>query len=254
LLPDSQRAFESEEPVLARSSPNKASQFNDQPIPPSAADQVVIGSAAHRGEIPAPPDIFQYSLRTLFIAVAVVALLCKLPDLWHGFWHGFYYHERIKIAELIEQSPEVHSAEYVGFDDDFTENIIVTTIELRDRPDATLRLCHLEDHENGSFRHLYVQQIGDLTFVVGGVYVSDQPNRTTGEPVTSQFWRCDVDIGPDSQLKDVLPFTVSTLDELIERYDELIAYFETWPTAGNRGTIRLPDGTERYYYHGRKQK
>lgn len=194
-------------------------------------------------------DIVQYRLRTLligvavFIGVAVVALLCKLPDLWHAI----YFEERIKIAELIQQTPAVRSAEYV-FDADITENIIVTRIELRERPDAILKLCRLEGHENGSFRHLYVQQIGHLTFVFGGYRVSDRPDSKTGEPVKSRFWQGDVDIGPDSMLRDVLPFTVSTLDELIARYDELIAYFETWPTSGNRGTIRSPDGSERYYY------
>lgn len=179
----------------------------------------------------------------VFIGVAVVALLCKLSDLWHAI----YFEERIKIAELIQQTPAVRSAEYV-FDADITENIIVTRIELRERPDAILKLCRLEGHENGSFRHLYVQQIGHLTFVFGGYRVSDRPDSKTGEPVKSRFWRGDVDIGPDSMLRDVLPFTVSTLDELIARYDELIAYFETWPTSGNRGTIRSPDGSERYYY------
>ncbi len=93
---------------------------------------------AGRGEYAISLDIFQYRLRTLFIGVAVTAMLCKVPDLWHGI----DYQERIKITELIKQSPAIRSAEY-GFDVDIIENIIVTTIELRERPDATLSLCRL---------------------------------------------------------------------------------------------------------------
>lgn len=177
------------------------------------------------------------------MGIAVTALLCKLP----AIWHSIYYGERIKIAELIQQTPAVLSAEY-GFDADITENIIVTRIKLRERPDAILKLCRLEDHENGSFRHLHVQQIGDLILFVGGFRDLDRQNKENGDPVKSDFWQVDVDIGPESEFRDILPFTVSKLDELFARYDELIAYFETWPTLGSPGTIRLPDGRERYYY------
>lgn len=190
-------------------------------------------------------NTFQYVTRAIFIGgcVAVAAMLWLIP----AIWHEIYYQERIKIDELIKQTPAVRSAEYL-FDTDITENIIVTVIELRDRPDATLRLCRLEDHENGSFRHLYVSQIGDLILFVGGYRDSDRPKKENGEPAMWDFAQPSVDIGPDSEFKDILPFTVSTLDELIERYDAIIAYFETWPTSDNRGTIRLPGGDELQYY------
>lgn len=175
-------------------------------------------------------------------------MLCKAPGFFNGLVHECYYQERIRIADVIAQTPEIQSASYHGFDDFPIENIVVTEIELRERPDANLRLCRLEDHENGSFRHLHVQQIGKLNFCVGGFRDSDAPDKKTGKPVKRAFWWSDVDIGPDSKLKDILPFTVSTLDELIERYDEIIAYFETWPSPENRGTIRLSDGSELYYY------
>ncbi len=232
---------------FAEESLSQASQLNGQPIRPKADGQLGVRFAACPGEYAISINIFKYSLRSLSIGVTITAMLCKVPDLWHGI----YYHERIKITELIKRTPAVRSAEYVC-DAELTESILLTTIELRDRPDATLKLCRLEDHENGVFRHLHVRQIGDLIPLVGHWRDSDRPNEKIGEPVRRYSWRPDADIGPDSELKDILPFTVSTLDELIEHYDEILAYFETCQTSGNRGTIRLPDGSE-LDYHVHKQ-
>ena len=38
-----------------------------------------------------------------------------------------------------------------------------------------------------------------------------------------------IDIGPESPLKSILPFTVRNLQELIDRYDELEQIFDNWP-------------------------
>jgi hypothetical protein len=62
------------------------------------------------------------------------------------------------------------------------------------------------------------------------------------------FGRTDVDVGPDTEFIDVLPFTISTVDELLERYDDLHAYFRTWPTKEHRGTHKHSDGIDRFYY------
>jgi hypothetical protein len=70
----------------------------------------------------------------------------------------------------------------------------------------------------------------------------------TEKPVASHFWKNDVDVGPDTEFIDVLPFTISTVDELLERYDDLHAYFRTWPTKEHRGTHKHSDGIDRFYY------
>ena len=36
--------------------------------------------------------------------------------------------------------------------------------------------------------------------------------------------------------------------ELMGRYDDLEAYFETWPTKDNCGTLKHSDGIDHYYY------
>lgn len=180
---------------------------------------------------------------------AVIALLWTLP----AIRHEIYYHERNVIASLIAETPAIRVASYGGFDDGLWENIVVTTIELKNRPSAFLRLCRLEDHEKGVFRHLHLQQIGDLILYVGGLRNREHRN---GKPVNStlcDWWRVDVDIGPDSEFKEILPFSVSTLDELFERYDEISAYFATWPTSDSPGEIELLDGSKRYYYVVRRE-
>ena len=191
-----------------------------------------------------PRKPFRYNVRTLLIVTAVAAVFCTVPVLWRGC----YYNERNNIARLLARYPEIQHVSYGGFPDEFTENVVVTTIALRDRDNAILKLCGLENHNDGSFRHLRIQRIGDWTFVVGGYGHSGVTKIATGEPVKSHFLTANVDIGPDSEFKDILPFTVSTLDELLERYDELVAYFETWPTKDNHGTLMFSDGIERYYY------
>lgn len=111
-----------------------------------------------------------------------------------------------------------------------------------------IQLGGLDDHENGSFRHLELQQIGHWKFIVGGYAHGYTFETAFGKSLKTRFWRNSVDIGSDSNVATLVPFKVSTIDELIEKYDDLVAYFESWPTEDEPGRIKLEDGTERYYY------
>jgi hypothetical protein len=64
-----------------------------------------------------------------------------------------------------------------------------------------------------------------------------------------------VDIGRASPLREVLPFTLRNFDELIDRYDELEAYFKQWPKYP--ATLELaisPTETLKYYRTSRRER
>ncbi len=186
----------------------------------------------------------QFGTRTLFSTVAVFACLSSMPVAWRGC----YYYERNVIIRLLSKYPEIENVSLGGFPDGITENIVVTSFSIRGRPNTIIKVCGLEDTRDGSFSHLNLQRIGSLTFVVAGYGHIGVRDTASGEPVKTHFWRTAVDIGPDTEFAGVLPYTVSTLDELIARYDDLNAYFQTWPTKDNYGTIKHPDGMGRHYY------
>jgi hypothetical protein len=191
-----------------------------------------------------PSAMPQFRLRSLFSSVTVLAVLCWIPVACRGC----YYQERNAIAQLLANYPDIENVSIIGFDDGLVEEIVITSFTIRGRPNTFVSVSGLEDAWNGSFRHLDLNRIGSLTFTVGGYGHRGMQEIETGNPVKSHFWKNAVDVGPDTEFIDVLPFTIATLDELIERYDEVEAYFRTWPTANDPGTHKHSDGIERYYF------
>jgi hypothetical protein len=57
-----------------------------------------------------------------------------------------------------------------------------------------------------------------------------------------------VNIAADSDLRSVLPFTIRNLDELISRYDELVAALRKWPRSSSPGVVELSPTTRIAYY------
>jgi hypothetical protein len=104
------------------------------------------------------------------------------------------------------------------------------------RPQSRIAISTPHRNIFGNVDSIALSRIEDV-FVAAGYF-----NNATG----LRAWG-PVDVGPASDLRAILPCTVTNLDDLIENYDKFLIAFRKWPTADQLGVINL-SSTRRVEY------
>ena len=75
-----------------------------------------------------------------------------------------------------------------------------------------------------------------------GVYRSD-----TKEPVRSTGWGGGIDVGPEGPFSRFLPFTLDSVQSVLDRYEESCSELDSWPVQPEYGTFQDEEGVHYYY-------
>ena len=92
-----------------------------------------------------------------------------------------------------------------------------------------------------------VSRVGKWTFKISGRRYAGAYKADTGEPVESDYFGGNIVLGPDSPYKELIPFEVNTLQDVVNHYADLIDLFDSWPRESEPGSVMLEDGLTQYY-------
>lgn len=173
-------------------------------------------------------------------------MLVGTPKFLFVAGQNFYYHERNQIQNLLLDVDGICDISLNGFEEEFGESVATTSFSLKDHPDSCPQIAGLENYE--STRQFHLAQIGPWQFVVAGRRHLGAVVAATGEPVETDCIGGSIEIGGNSPYMELIPYNVTTLEGLIDNYDNLATMFASWPRDSNPGQVTLDDGTKQYFY------
>ncbi len=164
---------------------------------------------------------------------------------WYYLKGPGYYAEINAVRERLEDIPGVEILE-LDCVEDITIEHISGRINIAGKGEVTL--FNLSED---SFRHsesIRLRSIGPYDLRVEsegyvGVYES-----ATGNPVRSEFYGGDADIGPAGEFASLFPFEIATVQAVVARYDDILRIIAAWPVESNKAHFKDRTGTDYYYY------
>jgi hypothetical protein len=169
---------------------------------------------------PATGKAVRFSLRTLLLGMSLVALVFVLAHyLYEDVCEELFgdYEPIAQRIKLVRGINNVFVAE-IGQWNGTTIDAEMVTFQIDGRPNSRVSIYSPDFDMFTSANHICLGVISNMRVNTSHLDASGEHHGSGG-----------VDIGPESDLKDVLPFTVKNINELIDRYDELEVYFKTWP-------------------------
>jgi hypothetical protein len=156
-----------------------------------------------------------------------------------------YYSERRQTEAVMAELKGISNVRLQSHVD-VTEGVHATSFTVDACPGSVVELagvCAYQD--SGVFS---VSRIGKWSFRISGrrdvgVYVA-----ATGEPVESDYIGCHLRLGVSSPYRELIPFEVNALQDVVDHYQELVDLFESWPREAEPGAVTLEDGTTQYYF------
>jgi hypothetical protein len=131
------------------------------------------------------------------------------------------------FARKAKAAQSIYEVSVLGDYEEGTRDVEVFTFRIRGKPESFVELwspdCDLFDEA----AHIGLVQIGKTRI-----------SASHRDTATGRSGGGSVDIGPNSSVKRLLPLTVRNLDELIERYDEMDAYFSQFADESSLGTVQ----------------
>ncbi len=183
----------------------------------------------------------QFGIRKLLFLAAAVAVVCALYVSARNYYYAERRHAELVLAEVSGISNvKLHS--YV----DVVEEVASTSFSVDGQADSVVAVAGLGNYKND--RSISVSSLGKWRFRVFGQRHVGAYSVDTGKPVVSQYLGCHIQLGPASPYKDLLPFEVSKLQDVVDHYAELEELFEHWPRAAKPGSVILEDGTTQFFY------
>jgi hypothetical protein len=126
------------------------------------------------------------------------------------------------------------------------EEIHGVTFTVDRHPNSFVSLAGLGDYEqNGPF---WLSKLGKWRFKISGRRFDVVYDAVSGEPIESQYIGSHIELGTNSPYKDLIPFELASVQDVIDHYQDLIDLFESWPRETKPGTVMLNDGTVQYFY------
>jgi len=185
---------------------------------------------------------FRFRLRSLFWITAAVAVIVYIPS---ALYDGYYWQLR-HVNAVLTSNQYIENVHMTGNDDIFYE---VEWIEFSIAGNPTshvgIVVPHQERIDDGT--ELLLSKLGPWQFhVIGNGIVGTRYD--TGEPVKGDFhWRY-IDLGNAGAFKSAIPIKANTINDIVENYDKLVAYFETWPEKKSPGIVQDRSGMILHYY------
>lgn len=173
-------------------------------------------------------------------ATLVVAIICGVIS----FASRMYYAERYAVQAILKKVDGIGYS--IDTFEDVLEEVAKVTITVDGIPDSRIVLVGLTEYEsNGSFA---ITQLGKWRFVTTGSRFLGAVDSATGEPVKSNYWGGHIAVDPHSPYKEIIPFPINTVQDIVDHYQELVGYFDKWPRESEPGHVILDDGSVQKYY------
>lgn len=161
------------------------------------------------------------------------------------FARNTYYSERRQTESALA---DIHGISDINLHShvETTEKINSSSFSIDGQPRSIVVIGGLTKYaDKGRFS---VSRIGKWKFRIsgrnhGGIYRAD-----TGEPVESDYFACHITLGRNSPYRELFPFEVITLQDVVDHYQELVELFESWPREAEPGTVLLEDGTTQKFF------
>ncbi len=180
----------------------------------------------------------------LAAAGLTISIVAAAAWLWYTFAGPGYYAEFNEIQARLKAMPNVALIEIGGNKDLTYEDIWAKIIVEGKGP------IHLYSLSRDSFRHaphMILGAIGPYSILVEGEGFVGAHKIETGEPVRSQFHAQAVDISKAGAFARFFPFTIDSIQDVITRYDDIVAALAQWPQAPHKEHFTDSDGTDYYY-------
>ena len=182
----------------------------------------------------------RFGTHGLLWTTLIIALICGVIS----FAYRMYYAERYAVESFLKKIDGIGYS--ISTYEDVMEEVANVTITVDGIPDSTIVLVGLSEYEsNGCFA---ITQIGKWRFVTTGTRFLGAHDSTTGEPVKSNYWGGHIAMDPNSPYKEIIPFPINTVQDLVDNYEDLVDYFDTWPRESEPGQVILDDGSIQKYY------
>lgn len=135
----------------------------------------------------------------------------------------------IKVRTYVEEFEEVASSRFT------VDNV----------PGSIVEIGNLNDYLDSG--RIYLNRIGKWKFRISGRGHLGAVDANTGKSVESSYIGSYIAVGSNSPFKQLIPFEINSLQDLVDHYQELNDLFESWPRQTNPGTIQLQDGSLLHY-------
>ena len=182
----------------------------------------------------------RFGTRSLLWITLIVAMLCGLIS----FAYRMYFAERYAVESYLKKIDGIGYS--ISTHEDVIEEVASVTITLKDLPDSRIVVYGLATYEStGAFA---LGEIGKWRLVIQGRRFLGATDSSTGEPVESNYWGGCIQLGADNPYEKIIPYPTNTLQDIIDHYEELVDYFDTWPRESEPGRVVLEDGSVQKYY------
>lgn len=183
----------------------------------------------------------RFVIRSFLFTVVVVAFVSSL----FVAAHKAYYAERRQAEAILAELKGISNIRLHSHVD-ITEAVHATSFTVDAYPGSMIVLAGLCAYRDGGV--FAASRIGKWTFKISGRHYGGAYIAATGEPVESDYFGWHLCLGVDSPYRELIPFEVQTIQDVVDHYQELVDLFESWPRETEPGTVTLEDGTTQYYY------
>jgi hypothetical protein len=175
------------------------------------------------------------------LVVVIVAVICGL----FVAARNQYYAERLQVQSILAEVNRISDVTLHSHVD-VMEEVNSTSIAIQGVPESIVTFGGFAHYEGDS--RFSVARIGKWRFRVSGRRHSGVYSQATGEPVESDYIGGNIGLGPRSPYQDLIPFKVSTIQDVVDHYEDFVDLLETWPRESAPGAVTLDDGTTQYFY------
>lgn len=172
-------------------------------------------------------------------------VLCLIAGLLLVPLNESFRSERTRVERLLAKIDGVCDIE-LSARPGITERIRSVKFSVENDPNNVIGTYGLSRYdETGRF---FIYRIGKWKFIAKGVRHSGVYNARTGKYVESQYLRGSLEFGMHSPYAGLLPFSIETVEDIVEHYPRLVEELEKWPRESEPGEVVLADGTTQYFY------
>lgn len=182
----------------------------------------------------------QFGIRRLLIVVTVVAVACAM----YVAALNYYYSDRHYAESVLAQVNGISNIKLLSHID-VIEEVNGGSFSVDGQPDSMITVGGLRAYKDqGCFT---VSKIGRWRFRISGHRHMGNYLESTGEPIKSDYFSSHLELGPASPYRDLIPFEVNTLQDVVDHYAEFVDLLESWPREDKPGSVNLEDGTTQFF-------